>query len=369
MLPRIDERQDDDFYRSASESDSFSSGEDEDGVPTPDLREVKKKSKSKADSLREKPPISSKRAKPPIPVQSANGDENAYGRFVAVKAGDLFDVSEGEEEEEGENPEGQDEENEDEKERFFQPEEENEDSDDEDAKENSRKNSKRQRSKGDENASESEEEEKEEVGKDDEKRRLSKNGSDQLRLVTTSVSKFKKKSKKEDASPEIGLEEEEEEHSGENEETEKKENAVNEEEDTAEKRDEEVKDEGEDKDEDEDEPRVEFAGDAKLEVRFSFIFVSTLLLNSCQHGCSLSRLLSQGRLESLPWLKRREGKRGIGRDKKSLSLSLNTPYRKQTRRLVKLWKFHEVNLLSRSNCLRLKFVMFVGLKLAICNSF
>lgn len=265
VLPRIDERQDDGFYRSASESDSFSSGEDEDGVPAPDLREVKKKSKSKADSLREKPPISSKRAKPPIPVQSANGDENAYGRFVAVKAGDLFDVSEGEEEEEGENPEGQDEENEDEKERFFQPEEENEDSDDEDAKENSRKNSKRQRSKGDENASESEEEEKEEVGKDDEKRRLSKNGSDQLRLVTTSVSKFKKKSKKEDASPEIGLEEEEEEQSGENEETEEKENAVNEEEDTAEKRDEEVKDEGEDKDEDEDEPRVEFAGDAKPE--------------------------------------------------------------------------------------------------------
>lgn len=278
VLPRIDERQEDDFFRSASESDSFSSGEDED-VPAPDLREVKKKSKNKADSRKEKPPVSSKRAKPPEPAPTANEDEIADERLVAVKAENLFDISEGEEETE-ETPEGQDGENDDEKERFFQPEEENEESEDEDAKENSKKHAKRQRDNEDENSSESEEE-KEEGGEDDKRRSISKRGSDHLKLITTSVSPFLNhkrtggKSKKEPASQETGSGEEQ---NIENEETEEKENDEQGEEDNADKTDKEGKDE--EKDEDEDEPRVEFTGQAKPEVSFCFYCVIEITLQN-----------------------------------------------------------------------------------------
>ena len=257
-MPRIDERQEDDFFRSASESDSFSSGED--NVPAPDLREVKKKSKIKSDSQRDKPPISSKRVtKPPEPALEAEIQEE---RFVAVKAESLFDISEGEEQE---NPEEQGE-----NERFFQPEDKNDDSEDEDAKTDSKKHTKRQRDNNDENDSESEDE--------NEKRGITK-----TKAVSTAVSTFLnhkepgKESKKEATRQETGPEEDEEQRIG-NEETEEKEEQDDEDdddEDESEEDEEEEEDDNKEKegeDEEEEEPRVEFTGDPKPEVRFNASF-------------------------------------------------------------------------------------------------
>ncbi|KAL9988547.1 hypothetical protein ACROYT_G003004 [Oculina patagonica] len=254
VLPRIDERQEDDFFRSASESDSFSSGEDD--VPAPDLREVKKKSKSKTDSQREKPPISSKRAtKPPEPEPEVDVQED---NFVAVKAESLFDISEGEEEE---NTEGQDA-----NERFFQPEDKNEDSEDEDAKTDSKKQAKRQRGNKDENASESEEEMDE-----NEKKSITK-----TKAVSTAVSTFLnhkepgKESKKEATHQKTGPEEDEEKRIGNEETEEKEEDEEDDDDDDDDDEEEEEEEEEEDdnkekegKDEEEEEPRVEFTGDTK----------------------------------------------------------------------------------------------------------
>lgn len=256
VLPRIDERQEDDFFRSASESDSFSSGE-EDGVPAPDLREVKKKSKNKTDSQREKPPISSKRpTKPPEPVLEAEIQEE---HFVAVKAENLFDISEGEEEEE--TPEGQDGENE----RFFQPEDNSDDSEDEDAKTDSKKQAKKQRGNNDKNTSESEEEMEE-----NDKSNITK-----TKAVTTAVSTFLnhkepgKESKEEASLQEAQPTEEEDQRIG-TEETKEEQDDDDDESDWD--KDEDDKKDKEDEDEEEEEPRVEFTGAAKPEVRFIVLF-------------------------------------------------------------------------------------------------
>lgn len=271
VLPRIDDRQEDDFFRSASESDSFSSGEDE--VPAPDLREVKKKSKNKADSRKEKPPISSKRvSKPPEPVTEPEIQEE---HFVAVKAESLFDINEDEEGEE-ENPEGQDE-----NERFFQPEDKNDDSEDEEAKTDSKKQAKRQRGGRDENASESEEDENE------------NKGITKTKAVTTAVSTFlnhkepgkesKQEAARQEAGPEnqrIGNEEMEEKEEQGDGDDEKEEEESEEDEDESEEDEDEEEDDKRDKEgenEDEEEPRVEFTGDAKPEVRCNVSFKTLII--------------------------------------------------------------------------------------------
>ena len=249
VLPRIDERQEDDFFRSASESDSFSSG-DEDGVLAPDLREVKKKSKNKIDSQREKPPISSKRpAKPPEPVAEAEIQEE---HFVAVKAENLFDISEGEEE-------GQDGGNG----RFFQPEDNNDESEDEDAKPGSKKHAKRRRD-NEENASESEEEPDEK-----EKSKITK-----TKAVTTAVSTFLnhkepgKDSKEESSRQEARPTEDEDQRIG-TEDTKEERDDDDDDDDSEEEEDED--DKKEEEDEEEEEPRIEFTGAAKPVVRFKYL--------------------------------------------------------------------------------------------------
>lgn len=232
VLPRIDERQEDDFFGSASESDSFSSGED-DGVPAPDLREVRKKPKNKTDSRRDKPPISSKRpAKLPEPVVEA---ETQGEHFVAVKAENLSDISEGEEE-------GQDGDNG----RFFQPEDNNDESEDEDANKGFKRQAKKRRD-NDENVSESEEETDEK-----EKSKITK-----TKAVTTAVSTFLNHK-------EPGKESKEDET--------KEEEQDDDDDDESEEEEDEKKDK-EEQDEEEEEPRVEFTGAAKPEVRFNVFFV------------------------------------------------------------------------------------------------
>jgi len=256
VLPRIDERQEDDFFRSASESDSFSSGE-EDGVLAPDLREVKKKSKSKTDSQREKPPISYKRpAKPPEPVAQAETQEE---HFVAVKAENLFDISEGEEE-------GQDGDNG----RFFQPEDNNDESEDEDAKTNSEKLAKKRRDNNDENASESEEEMDEK-----EKSKITK-----TKAVTTAVSTFLNhkepgKESKEETSPEEAQPTEEEDQRIGTDQTKEEEQDDDDDDDDDDESEEEEnnKKDKEEEEEEEEEPRVEFTGAAKPEVMFNVLCV------------------------------------------------------------------------------------------------
>ena len=255
VLPRIDQRQEDDFFRSASESDSFSSGE-EDGVPAPDLREVRKKSKNKTDSQREKPPISFKRpTKPTEPVAEADTQEE---HFAAVKAENLFDISEGEEEgQEGDNG------------RFFQPEDNNDESEDEDVKRSSKKHAKKRRD-NDENASESEEE-----MDDKEKSKITK-----TKAVTTAVSTFLNhkepgKDSKEESSQEaqpteeykrIGTEQTKEEQDDDDDDDDHDDDDHDD--------DDESEEEDDKKEEEEDEePRVEFAGEAKPEVRFNILCV------------------------------------------------------------------------------------------------
>lgn len=223
---------------------------------------MKKKSKTKADSKRDKPPVSSKRAaasvvtKPPEPAPTAHEVEDHDERFAAVKAENLFDISEGEEE----TPEGQ---NGDEKERFFQPEDNNDDSEDEDAKTDSKKQAKRQREKEDENSSESEEEKDE----------------NHPRLMSTAVSSFKKgprkESKKEVTRQETGPKEEEGQRVENKETVEKEKEQDDEDEDEDEDEEEEDEEEEEEKEkeekeEEDEEPRVEFAGDTKPEVRICF---------------------------------------------------------------------------------------------------
>ena len=255
VLPRIDERQEDDFFRSASESDSFSSGED-DGVPAPDLREVKKKPKNKTDSRRDKPPIRSKRhAKPPEPVVEAETQEE---HFVAMKAENLFDISEGEEEEQnGDNG------------RFFQPEDNNEESEDEDAKKGFKRQAKKRRD-NDENASESEEETDEK-----EKSEITK-----TKAVTTAVSTFlnhkepgKEESKEDSSRPEAQPTLEEDQRIGTEETKEEEQDDDDDDDDDESEEEEDDKKDKEEENEEEEEPRVEFTGAAKPEVRFNVLFV------------------------------------------------------------------------------------------------
>ena len=257
--------------RGGSGSDSFSSGEED--VPPPDLREVKKKSKSKEDSLREKPPLPSKHAEPPVvpapvdstPVtQESNVDEDG---FVAVKAENLFDISEGEEDDE----------------------DKNDDSESEDEKVDSKQGKKR-REEEEENSSESEEEEEEEKDVEDEKRgTATRRGSDHLKVVSTALSSFlnpgEKASKKKPASQESEPEaKDNEEGEGIGKEKTEENNEKEEEEDDEEEEEEEGEEE-EDKEEDdakpakeeeeeEEEPRVEFTGETKPEVKFNqLIFI------------------------------------------------------------------------------------------------
>lgn len=253
--------------RTGSGSESFSSGE-EDGPP-PDLREVKKKSRSKEDSLKEKPPLPSKHAAPPVvsaPVDSApvtqesNVDEDG---FVAVKAENLFDISEGEEDDE----------------------DKNNDSESEDEKLDSTKGKKR-RDEEEENSSESEEEEEEEKDVEDEKRATAtRRGSDHLKTVSTALSSFlnpgekasKNKPARQESEPEAKDNEEEEgigkEKTEENNEKEDVEDDDEEEEEEEEEEDKEEEDDAkpakEEEEEEEEEPRVEFTGETKPEVKFN----------------------------------------------------------------------------------------------------
>ena len=265
--------------RTGSGSESFSSGE-EDGPP-PDLREVKKKSRSKEDSLREKPPLPSKHAAPPIvsaPVDSAlvtqesNVDEDG---FVAVKAENLFDISEGEEDDE----------------------DKNNDSGSEDEKLDSKQGKKR-RDEEEENSSESEEEEEEEKDVEDEKRgTATRRGSDHFKTVSTALSSFlnpgekasKKKPARQESEPEakdneegegMGKEkteetnEKEDEEDDDEEEEEKEEEEEEEEEEEDKEEEDDAKPAKEEEEEEEEEPRVEFTGETKPEVKFNqLIFI------------------------------------------------------------------------------------------------
>ena len=235
VLPRIDERHEDDFFRSASESDSFSSG-DEDGVLAPDLREVKKKSKN-----------------PPEPVAQAETREE---HFLAVKAENLFDIGEGDEE-------GQDGDNG----RFFEPEDNNNESEDEDAKVSSTTHTKKRRD-NDENASESEGEMDE-----NEKNKIAK-----TKAVTTAVSTFLnhkdpgEESKEESSPQDAQLTEEQDQRIGTEETKEEQDDDDDSEEEDDEDDETEKEEEDEEEEEEEEEPRVEYTGTAKPEVRFKAFF-------------------------------------------------------------------------------------------------
>lgn len=215
---------------------------------------MKKKSRNKTDSQRDKPPISYRRpAKPPEPVVEAETQEE---HFVAVKAENLFDISEGEEEElDGDNG------------RFFQPEDNNDDSEDEDAKKGFKRHVKKRRD-NDENASESEEETDEK-----EKSKITK-----TKAVTTAVSTFLNhkepgKESKDENSREEAQPTEEEDQRIEIEET-KEEEQDDDDDDESEEEEEEEDDKNakEEDDEEEEEPRVEFTGAEKPEVRFTVCF-------------------------------------------------------------------------------------------------
>jgi len=211
---------------------------------------VKKKSKNKTDSQREKPPIGFKR--PTKPAEPVAEDETQEEHFVAVKAENLFDISEGEEE-------GQDGDNG----RFFQPEYNNDESEDEDAKRSFKRHAKKRRD-NDENASESEEEMDE-----TEKSKITK-----TKAVTTAVSTFLNhkepgKDSKEETSRQETQPTEEDQRIG-TEQTKEEEQDDDDDDDDDESEEE---DDKKDKEEEEEEPRVEFAGDAKAEVRFNVLCV------------------------------------------------------------------------------------------------
>ena len=270
VLPRIDERQDDDFFRSASDSDSFSS--DEDNVPAPDLREAKKKPKNQEESHIQKTskhvtePVVSK----PPPVPTPRESEVQEDVFIAVKAENLFDISEGEDDkqvvaEELEN------------EKFFDPDDKSDNSESEDEEENSRTQGKKRREEA-ENSSESEEEEKDEEEETEGGKRaaVTKNGSDNLKLVTTAMTSFKKAAGRKTKDQEFGAEEQDKEEEKMEEERkveeQEKEDESGENEVEQEKDVEEAAPEKEEEEEEEDEPRVEFTGDTKPEVRSFLVY-------------------------------------------------------------------------------------------------
>lgn len=268
VLPRIDERQDDDFFRSASDSDSFSS--DEDNVPAPDLREAKKKPKSQEESHIEKTskhvtePVVSK----PPPVPTPRESEVQEDGFIAVKAENLFDISEGEDDKQGVTEEL-------ENEKFFDPDDKSDNSESEDEEENSRTQGKKRREEA-ENSSESEEEGKDEEEETEGGKRaaVTKNGSDNLKLVTTAMTSFKKAAGRKTKDQEFGAEEQDKEEDKMEEkrkveeqekEDESGENEVEQEKDTE-------KAAPEKEEEEEEEPRVEFTGDTKPEVRSFLVY-------------------------------------------------------------------------------------------------
>lgn len=246
VLPRIDERRDDDFYKSHSESESFSSGEDED-FPSPDLREVKKKSRRKDDSLKVKPPLEA-----PVPALEKRREDG----FLAVNAENLLDASDRQDQPDDD--------------KFFELEDKNEESEGE-------LSDSGKRSIDEESSNESEEE------RNDDK------APDNRKLVSNAVSSFKgtgrraKSARRESESEEeqqlvkedgkeaekIEKEEEGEEGKSEEDENEKDEEDKEEEEEPQATRVEE-KEEGikadEKEEEEEEEPRVEFSGDTKPQV-------------------------------------------------------------------------------------------------------
>lgn len=275
VLLRIDERQDEDFFRSVSDSDSFSS--DEDDVPAPDLREAKKKPRSKEESHIEKTfkhvtePVVSK----PPPVPTPRESEVQEDGFIAVKAEKLFDISEGEDDKQAGAEEL-------ENERFFDPGDKSDNSESEDEEENSRAQGKKRREES-ENSSESEEEEETEGGK---RAAVTKNESDNLKLVTTAMSSFKKAAGRKTKDQEFGAEEQDKEE--EKMEEEKKVEEQEREDESGEKEDEQEKDveevAPEKEEEEEEEPRVEFTGDTKPEVR-SFLVYSQKKISNMKKYC------------------------------------------------------------------------------------
>ncbi|CAH3114250.1 unnamed protein product [Porites lobata] len=261
VLPRIDERQDEDFFRSASDSDSFSS--DEDNVPAPDLREAKKKPKNQEESHIEK---TSKHVTEPVvfkppPVPTPRESEVQEDGFIAVKAENLFDISEGEDDKQGVTEEL-------ENEKFFDPDDKSDNSESEDEEENSRAQGKKRREEA-ENSSESEEEGKDEEEETEGGKRaaVTKNGSDNLKLVTTAMTSFKKAAGRKTKDQEFGAEEQDKE-----EEKIEEKRKVEEQEKEDESGENEVEQEKdiekaapEKEEEEEEEPRVEFTGDTKPE--------------------------------------------------------------------------------------------------------
>lgn len=240
-LPRIDERRGDDFYKSISESESFSSGEDDD-VLIPELREVKSKSRRKEEPLKVKPPVE---APPPIIEKSKTNEDG----LVSIKAETLFDISEREDEPDDE--------------KFFEPE------DNEESESEFSDSEKHRLDKEDVSANESEQEEK---NKDV--------SSSSKKLISNAVSSFLAgketggKTNLESARQESGSEEEEEEEDEESEvktriekedEEDKSDGEEKEEDEEEQKEDKEPKAEREEQGdmEDEEEPRVEFTGDTK----------------------------------------------------------------------------------------------------------
>ena len=214
-------------------------------------------------------------SKPP-PVPTPRESEVQEDGFIAVKAENLFDISEGEDDKQAGAEEL-------ENERFFDPDDKSDNSESEDEEENSRAQGKKRREES-ENSSESEEEEEETEG--GKRAAVTKNGSDNLKLVTTAMTSFKKAAGRKTKDQEFGAEEQDKEEEKMEEERkveeQERENESGEKEDEQEKDVEEVAPEKEE--EEEEEPRVEFTGDAKPEVR-SFLVYSQKKISNMKKYC------------------------------------------------------------------------------------
>ena len=205
--------------------------------------------------------------KPP-PVPTPRESEVQEDGFIAVKAENLFDISEGEDDKQGVTEEL-------ENEKFFDPDDKSDNSESEDEEENSRAQGKKRREEA-ENSSESEEEGKDEEEETEGGKRaaVTKNGSDNLKLVTTAMTSFKKAAGRKTKDQEFGAEEQDKE-----EEKIEEKRKVEEQEKEDESGENEVEQEKdiekaapEKEEEEEEEPRVEFTGDTKPEVRSFLVY-------------------------------------------------------------------------------------------------
>lgn len=223
-------------------------------------------------------------SKPP-PIPTPRESEFQGNGFIAVKAENLFDISEGEDDKQGGVEEL-------ENEKFFDPDDKSDNSESEDEEENSRTQGKKRREEA-ENSSESEEEERDEEEETEggKKAAVTKNGSDNLKLVTTAMTSFKKAAGRKTKDQEFGVEEQDKEEEKVEEkrkvEEQEKEDESGENEVEQEKDIEEPAPEKEE--EEEEEPRVEFTGDTKPEVRLCSVYRQKKIFNMEKYRSTLGK--------------------------------------------------------------------------------